>query len=188
MKAEIAAAIETVNKTLETIKRSVQFEEKQRELLQLSEQIDAPDLWEDAKNAQALLKKKATLQNVIDPIVRYQNDAEEARALLEMAEKEHDNTLIQECEAHILALLPILEKVRIASLLSGEADANDCYLEINSGAGGTEAQDWVAMLARMYTRWAERRKFAVHILDALPGEEAGFKSILLKIAGYQAYG
>lgn len=109
-------------------------------------------------------------------------------SLLELAECEKENDLIAECESNLLELRCEVEKQQIASLLSGQADANNCFLEINSGAGGTEAQDWVAMLSRMYSRWAEKQKYTVEIMDENAGEEAGFKSITLKISGYQAYG
>lgn len=108
--------------------------------------------------------------------------------LLALAKEEQDQAVYDECVASLKALQKELEKAQIAALLSEETDANNCFLEINSGAGGTEAQDWCAMLARMYMRWADQRGFSVESIDETPGEEAGFKSITLKIMGYQAYG
>ncbi|MDB5560789.1 MAG: Peptide chain release factor 2 [Hyphomicrobiales bacterium] len=108
--------------------------------------------------------------------------------LIEMGEAERDETIVKEAEAALQDMRATASRVQIETLLSGEADANDAYLEIHSGAGGTESQDWANMLLRMYTRWAERRKFKVESIEMHPGEEAGIKSATIKIAGHNAYG
>ncbi len=118
-------------------------------------------------------------------IVRSFDDSLE---LIELAEAEDDESVLEEAEAALLALQEEVEKRRIESLLSGEADANDCYLEVHAGAGGTESQDWAEILVRMYTRWAEHHDCKVEWLEESPGEEAGIKSVTLKIAGHNAYG
>src|SRR5690606_33702647 len=101
---------------------------------------------------------------------------------------EKDDSLVAEAEAALKKIAGELHRLEIESLLSGEADANDCFIEINSGAGGTESQDWAAMLMRMYTRWAASRGFKCEIIDENAGEEAGIKSATLKISGHNAYG
>ncbi len=108
--------------------------------------------------------------------------------LLEMAEGEGDQTMIAEAEHALFALKEVAAQRELESLLSGEADGNDCYLEVNAGAGGTEAQDWAEMLLRMYMRWAEKKGYKVHLLDESRGEEAGIKSSTIEIAGPNAYG
>ena len=108
--------------------------------------------------------------------------------LLAMAEAENDAALVKEAEDALFALRESAAQRELESLLSGEADANDCYLEINAGAGGTEAQDWAEMLLRMYTRWAERHGYKVALLDESRGEEAGIKSSTIQINGHNAYG
>ena len=108
--------------------------------------------------------------------------------LLELGESEDDADSVDEAEAALTALKADADKARLESLLAGEADANDCYLEVNAGAGGTEAQDWSEMLLRMYLRWAERRGFKTAWLDESPGEEAGIKSATVEIKGHNAYG
>jgi peptide chain release factor 2 len=108
--------------------------------------------------------------------------------LAEMAEAEKDDTMLLEAEKTLSNIADELHRLEIESLLSGEADANDCFLEINSGAGGTESQDWAAMLLRMYTRWATRRGYKFEIIDENAGEEAGIKSATIKIMGNNAYG
>lgn len=113
------------------------------------------------------------------------NDTEE---LAEMADDSGEESFIAECEIQIPQLLKHSDTMRLEALLSGEADPNPCFLEVHSGAGGTEAQDWALMLLRMYTRWAESRKFKVTYMEESPGEEAGIKSAIIKISGHMAYG
>ncbi len=108
--------------------------------------------------------------------------------LIEMGEEEGDKDTVLEAEAAILSMQKTAERLQIETLLSGEADANDCYVEVHSGAGGTESCDWAAMLLRMYQRWGERRKFKVEMLEYHAGEEAGIKSATLLIKGHNAYG
>jgi peptide chain release factor 2 len=108
--------------------------------------------------------------------------------LIEMGEAEGDSGIVKEAEAAIDELVETARRVQIETLLNGEADHNDCYLEIHAGAGGTESQDWASMLLRMYTRWAERRKFKVETMELHPGEEAGIKSATIQIKGHNAYG
>src|SRR5690606_34433510 len=108
--------------------------------------------------------------------------------LIELGEAEGDEQVVQEAEEALVELLARARSARVETLLAGEADANDAYLEIHAGAGGTESQDWANMLLRMYTRWAERRKFKVETLEVHDGEEAGIKSATVKISGHNAYG
>jgi peptide chain release factor 2 len=105
-----------------------------------------------------------------------------------MGEAEGDQTVVDDAEAQVFALRDRAAKLQLESLLSGEADANDCYLDVNAGAGGTEAQDWAEMLMRMYCRWAEQRGFKTEWLEESPGEEAGIKSATVQIKGHNAYG
>jgi peptide chain release factor 2 len=108
--------------------------------------------------------------------------------MIELAELENEIELAQEAENQLNSLVQQAQRLQLETLLSGEADNNDCFIEINAGAGGTEAQDWVQILARMYSRWAENRQYKLEILDENPGEEAGIKSITFKVMGHQAYG
>lgn len=108
--------------------------------------------------------------------------------LIEMGEAENDADVVKEAEQSLHETLKEARSAQVETLLSGEADANDCYLEIHSGAGGTESQDWANILLRMYTRWAERRKFKVETMEIHDGEEAGIKSATIKVTGHNAYG
>src|SRR6202046_1680095 len=115
-------------------------------------------------------------------------ELDDALGLIELAEAEGDQEMVGEAEKQLDALTAEVHKREIESLLSGEADGNDCYLEIHAGAGGTEAQDWALMLSRMYMRWAEQHGFKTDWLEESPGEEAGLKSATIKVMGTNAYG
>lgn len=128
------------------------------------------------------------MQHAVSRVNSLHQQLHELTELWELAHGEHDHALMEETEASLLTLRDHAKKLELQSLLSGEADSNDCFLEINAGAGGTEAQDWVAMLARMYSRWADGKKYKIEILHEHAGEEAGLKSIALQITGFQAYG
>ena len=117
-----------------------------------------------------------------------EGETQDNRDLIELGEDEEDADVVAEAEAALIALRDRAARMETESLLSGEADANDSFVEIHAGAGGTESQDWAEMLARMYTRWAEGRGYAVEVLEESPGEEAGFKSVTMRVKGENAYG
>jgi peptide chain release factor 2 len=162
--------------------------EKQDELDRLDATALREDLWNDPQEAQRVLKRRSRLKAVIDKIGQYQASFMDYRTLIDLAKEGDDQALYNECVEGLKLLKTEVEKAQLLSLLSGPSDVNNCFLDINSGAGGTEAQDWVAMLARMYSRWASQRGFSVEIMNETQGEEAGFKSIVFKISGDYAYG
>jgi peptide chain release factor 2 len=127
------------------------------------------------------MRERTRLEQAVDSYRNLENTLEENLELLEMAEAEDDASLVEEAEAVLLDLGRQVELRRIESLLSGEADANDSYLEVHAGAGGTDSQDWGEMLLRMYTRWAESHGYKVEWIEESPGEEAGIKSATVKI-------
>ncbi len=134
------------------------------------------------------MRRRQDLDTRINGILKIQQSVADNRDLIEMGEAENDQTIVREAEKSITALKNDIAKVELDALLSGEADANDSYLQINAGAGGTESQDWASMLMRMYVRWANQNKFKVEVLDQHDGEEAGIKSCTLQIKGHNAYG
>jgi peptide chain release factor 2 len=134
------------------------------------------------------MRERQRLDRAIGDFQDLENRLEDALTLIELGEAEEDAASVREAEQQLEALKATCEKRQLESLLSGEADANDCYLEINAGAGGTEAQDWAQMLVRMYTRWAEAHDYKVDLLEESHGEEAGIKSTTLQIEGDNAYG
>ena len=134
------------------------------------------------------MRERTDLEDRLSSIVRFERELEDAVTLIELGEMESDDATIKEGEEQIRALEHEAARRQVETLLSGEADQNDTYLEVHSGAGGTESQDWTNMLLRMYTRWAERRKFKVEVLDMSDGEEAGIKGATVIIKGHNAYG
>src|SRR5262245_13847518 len=134
------------------------------------------------------MRERTHLQNAIDSYRAMERELDDALTLAELGEAEGDNKSVDEAQAQLAALRVTAGKRELESLLSGEADQNDCYLEVHAGAGGTEAQDWAEMLLRMYTRWAEQHGYKVEWLEESPGEEAGLKSATIEIKGLNAYG
>ncbi len=134
------------------------------------------------------MRERSLLEERLQGYQALESGLDDAVTLLELGEAEEDAESVSEAEEQLEKLKARAGKRVLESMLSGEADANDCYLEINAGAGGTEAQDWAQMLLRMYLRWAERRGFKTELLEESPGEEAGIKSSSLKISGHNAYG
>jgi peptide chain release factor 2 len=134
------------------------------------------------------MQERTRLESAIATIKRLRATVDDSTGLIEMAEAEKDEAMIADAERALGEARAEAAKARLETLLSGEADANNAYVELNAGAGGTEAQDWAEMLGRMYTRWAERRGFKVSWLEESAGEEAGIKSCAFKVEGPNAYG
>jgi peptide chain release factor 2 len=134
------------------------------------------------------MKDRTRLSDQIDKIRNIETTVNDNVELISMGEEEGDASIVADAEKNLLNLQKDVAKYQLESLLSGEADMNDAYLEVNAGAGGTEAQDWAQILLRMYTRWAERRGFKVQLLDRSEGEEAGIKSATVRIEGERAFG
>ena len=134
------------------------------------------------------MRERTHLENAIEGYRALERELAENLELAEMAEAEGETAMVDEAQKALTALRERAAKLELESLLSGEADANDCYLEVNAGAGGTEAQDWALMLMRMYTRWAEQHDYKVEWLDETSGEEAGIKSATIQVKGHNAYG
>ena len=134
------------------------------------------------------MRERTHLDTAIKGYREIESGLNDNRDLIAMAEAEGDTALVTEAENSLLALKEVAAQRELESLLSGEADQNDCYLEVNAGAGGTEAQDWAQMLMRMYVRWGEQHGYKVEWLDESQGEEAGIKSATIQISGPNAYG
>jgi peptide chain release factor 2 len=135
-----------------------------------------------------LLRERNHLEDIVGGYERLDRELNDQTELAEMAEAEKDDAMLLEAEKALKNVATELARLEIESLLSGEADANDCFVEINSGAGGTESQDWASMLLRMYVRWAGKRGYKTEIIDENAGEEAGIKSATIKVTGHNAYG
>ncbi len=159
---------------------------KRQQLKELGAQIEKPDFWNDRETAQKVLKRHATLERQVKQYESFRKQLDDLLELLELGgeDEELGAELVQEVESFARAL----DRYELMTTLSAPEDPNDAIMAIHPGAGGTESQDWAEMLFRMYTRYAEREEFKVQVLDLLPGEEAGIKSVTMRIAGEYAYG
>lgn len=134
------------------------------------------------------MKEREALSNALERVAALDRELKDLKDLIELAEEEGDEALLSETEKSLKALRTKAARMRLESLLSGEADGNNCFVEIHAGAGGTEAQDWAEMLQRMYVRWAEQHGYKLEWMEEVAGEEAGIKSCTFKVIGRQAYG
>ena len=157
-------------------------------MAELNTLAEDPDLWNDSERAQSVMRERTQLADAIERQQTLEQEFEDHVGLAAMALEENDSATLAEAEAALVALEERLGRLQLESLLSGEADANDCSLEIHAGAGGTESQDWAEMLLRMYTRWAEAHRYKLEWIEESPGEEAGVKSVTVRVVGPNAYG
>jgi len=154
----------------------------------LNKRVEDPDLWDDQAEAQAVMQERTRLEAAIKQCRDVDTEMRDHADMIELGEAEGDNDIVAESEAALEALRARAERMEVETLLSGEADSNDVYLEVHAGAGGTESQDWASMLLRMYMRWAEKKGYQANLIDRTDGEEAGIKSATLEIKGFNAYG
>lgn len=188
MRAEIEAIAEEIRQSLNLLRRHLDWDNALRRLDELNDRAEDPSLWNDATQAQTVMRERTHLENAIKGVKFIEQSLADGLELIELGEMEGDQSVVKEAEAGLQALREESRKRELESLLSGEADANDCYLEVHAGAGGTEAQDWAEILLRMYTRWAEKHGYKVEWLEESAGEEAGLKSATIKVSGHNAYG
>ncbi|MGE0045655.1 MAG: peptide chain release factor 2 [Hyphomonadaceae bacterium] len=188
MRADIANLAEQIEESVSLLRRRLDWDRALQRLDELNALVEDPNFWNDPEKAQRLMRERNKLSGSIDAIKSITQELTDSVELAEMAEAEGEESLIEDAIKSLKALRERSAKAELEALLSGEADANDAYMEINSGAGGTESQDWAQMLARMYARWAQAHGYQVEELERQDGEAAGIKSSTLLIKGDNAYG
>jgi peptide chain release factor 2 len=188
MRAEAQASIDQIRSALDLLRRFLDWDRALKRLGELDAQVEDPKLWDDPKAAQIVMRERRRLGEAIEATRAIEKELDDTTELMEMADAEGDEGLVDDAVKALADLAERSEKDKVAALLAGEADANDTYIEVNAGAGGTESQDWAEMLQRMYTRWAERHGYKVEMIDYHAGEQAGIKSATLMIKGENAYG
>jgi len=188
MRAEAQAHVDKINDALALLRRFLDWDRALRRLDELNARVEDQALWNDPKAAQDVMRERRRLDEAITATRTIERELSDTVELIEMAEAEGDAEMADEGVANLAELASRADHDKVQALLSGEADANDTYIEINAGAGGTESQDWAGMLQRMYTRWAERRGLKVELVDQHSGEQAGIKSATLLLKGENAYG
>lgn len=164
------------------------LEEKETNIQEYEEMMADPDFWNDGEKAQDIINKNNILKEVVNGFYELTDKYENIEVLMEMLKEESDADSEEELVSQLKSLSEETNEFELKMLLDGEFDANDAILELHPGAGGTESQDWGAMLLRMYQRFAEQRGFKVETIDYLPGDEAGIKSVTVMIKGHNAYG
>ena len=188
MQADIQIKFNDIDHAINILKKHLNWENSLNLITEYNSLIESPNFWNDKIRAQSTMKEKKQLEKKIDQVKSVEIQKQNLFELIQLADEEKDIVLIEETIVQVENLVKTCNKLQLESLLSGEADANNCYIEIHSGAGGTEAQDWALMLQRMYSRWAEKRGFLVSFIEESSGDEAGIKSCTLLIEGFNAFG
>jgi peptide chain release factor 2 len=188
MRAEAQAYVDQVQSALALLRRFLDWDRALARLDELNARVEDQAFWNDPKAAQDVMRERRRLDEAIAATRGIERELNDTVELAEMAEAEGDDSLVDDAVKSLAELAERAEQDKVKALLAGEADANDTYIEINSGAGGTESNDWAGMLQRMYTRWAERHGMKVELIDHHAGEQAGIKSATLLVKGENAYG
>ena len=173
---------------LEECRKALNPESLIEEVQALDDQMAAPDFWNDVDNANKLTQRSRQLQNKLERYNKLKSRFDDLGALIEMAEEEQDDSLVDEIKAETASVGEAIETMRMEQMLKGPYDSLNAVLSLHARAGGTEAQDWTQMLYRMYTRYCEGRGWTVRELDMLDGDEAGVKSVTFEVDGENAYG
>jgi peptide chain release factor 2 len=188
MRAEAQAQVDKINAAMALVRRFIEWDRALRRLHELDARVEDPSLWNDPKQAQAIMQERRRLDESISAVKTIEQERDDTIELIDMAEAEGDAEMEAEAVANLATLATRADTDKVKALLAGEADANNTYIEVNAGAGGTESQDWAQMLQRMYQRWAERRGMKVELIDYHSGEQAGIKSATMMLKGENAYG
>lgn len=188
MRAEVEALAGGIRQSLALLRRHINWDQALFRLDELNAMAENPNLWDDATAAQAMMRERTALETQIGECRALERGMDELVEFIALAEEEGDTATVDDAEAQLRALREKASKMELETLLSGEADANNCYLEVNAGAGGTEAQDWSEILLRMYSRWAEQHDYKLRLVEETAGDGAGIKSATLQVIGRNAYG
>lgn len=175
-------------KPIENLKEALDIDNLVKEVAELEKQSSAPDFWDDMQQSQKTMQKIGSLKAKIASYENLKADFEDAQVMIELADEENDDSLIEDCTKSVDDIEKKIETLTLSTLLNGEFDDNNAILTFHAGAGGTEAQDWAEMLFRMYNRWGERKGYKVSTLDYLEGDVAGIKSATILVEGENAYG
>ena len=188
MQAETEHKITAIRASIALLRQHIDWDAAEIRLTELNALAEDQFLWDNHDKAQAVMREKNQLERAMGDVQKMEAELADGIELIALGSIEGDDGIVAEAENTITALAKSAARKQIECLLSGEADGNDCFLEINAGAGGTEAQDWVEMMQRMYARWAEKQGYKIHYISETAGEEAGLKSTTLRFNGVNAYG
>ncbi|MBW5405830.1 peptide chain release factor 2 [Morganella morganii] len=180
--------IQDLTERTSVLRGYLDYDAKKERLEEVNAELEQPDVWNEPERAQALGKERASLEAIVETIDDLEQGLEDVSGLLELAVEADDEETFNEAVEELKGLEDKLGQLEFRRMFSGEYDSADCYLDLQAGSGGTEAQDWASMLLRMYLRWAESRGFKTEIIEESDGDVAGLKSATVKIMGEYAYG
>ena len=188
MRADIQIVINEIEKSLSLLRQRLDWDNVKKKREEFDALTEDPDLWNEPDKAQKLMRERQNLIDQVDGHDTISNELKDNIELIELAEIEADEEILQEVVSALQKLKNRASSKELEALLNGEADGNDTFLEIHAGAGGTESCDWAGMISRMYVRWAEKAGYKVELQSETAGDEAGLKSVSYKISGQNAYG
>ncbi|MDP2408819.1 MAG: peptide chain release factor 2 [Pseudolabrys sp.] len=188
MRAETQNLVDEIKQSVGLLRRHLDVDTATQRLAELNKAAEDPSFWNDQSRAQRTMRERDALEDQLKAIGRVEQDLDDQLTMIELGEAESDPSTVTDAEAALRNLKAEVRRREMEALLSGEADANDCYLEVHAGAGGTESQDWANILMRMYVRWAESKGYKIDWLEESEGEGAGIKSATVQIKGHNAYG
>ncbi|WP_110690365.1 peptide chain release factor 2 [Thiofilum flexile] len=184
----IYSRIRDLQERIEALRGYLDFEVKSERLEEVSRELEDPSIWNNPDRAQALGKERVLLDTIVGGINKMTTALSDANELLEMAEAEQDEDTVEAVNTELNGIQEQVEKLEFQRMFSGELDPNNAFLDIQSGAGGTEAQDWAEMILRMYLRWGEAKGFKTELIEVSPGDVAGIKSATISFEGEYAFG
>ncbi|MBC6983241.1 peptide chain release factor 2 [Caulobacter sp. 17J80-11] len=188
MRADVEAMAADIEQSVGLLRRRLDWDVALRRLDELNARVEDPTLWDKPEEAQAVMRDRTRLGGQVETVRALERELADAIGYAEMADEEGDEASLEEARAQLRSIKERSGRAELEALLSGEADSNDAYLEVNSGAGGTESCDWASILLRMYTRWAGAHGYEVDFIEETGGETAGIKSATIQIKGPNAYG
>ncbi|MBF0266539.1 MAG: peptide chain release factor 2 [Gammaproteobacteria bacterium] len=184
----LLARLKNLSERSQTLRGYLDFDARQEELEEINLELEQPDVWNDPERAQELGQKKSSLEKIVLNLSAMSDDLNEIKDLIDFAVEEDDEDTIDEVNEEFERLEKIIGDLEFRRMFSGEMDENNAYIDIQSGSGGTEAQDWADMILRMYLRWGEKQGFKTELIEVSDGEVAGIKSATIRFAGEYAYG
>ncbi|MGX1690846.1 peptide chain release factor 2 [Brevundimonas naejangsanensis] len=188
MRSDVEAMKADIEQSVALLRRRLDWDVALRKLDELNARVEDPTLWDNPEQAQAVSRERSRLEVQVNAVKEMEQGLEDGIMLAEMADEEGDEAALEEAREQLKSIKDRAARAELEALLSGEADGNDAYLEVNSGAGGTESNDWAGILLRMYSRWARSHGYEVELQEEESGEQVGIKSATLLITGPNAYG
>ncbi|NOI67276.1 peptide chain release factor 2 [Vibrio sp. 99-8-1] len=180
--------LQDVSERTDILRGYLDYDAKKERLEEVNAELEQPDVWNEPERAQALGKERSSLEAIVETIDQLDQGVDDVEGLLELAIEAEDQETFDEIDPELVELEGKLEKLEFRRMFSGDHDESDCYIDLQSGSGGTEAQDWTSMLLRMYLRWAEAKGFKTEVIEVSEGDVAGLKSATIRIVGEYAYG